>query len=555
MRTLKMRNCLVLLTAAILAVLPASTFAQTELIGRREFAELSWGGVEHRWDDVFHRSNVRERTGPRGRLDLVLEDNIPVPATNTELLLHFDAVGVHTESDRYRIVKTDVFHSEHVEKHGRGSAGFLRYGNRVEIKPLESSVFFSEHPLQSFSIDFHLFPTSVHDSTVVLAWYAPTVDAEVGFSGIRAFFRDGRLHWEFGNVFREYGGRPRPVVIGELIPTPLHQWHHHGITYDALSGLITLTFDGRETNLLWTTTNEREHGNQLEANISPYLSGVSMILGEHFLGYMDEFRISRGIAEYSCGEYRSRGTARSRVIQLANRGSRIVRLRWDSSEEYGTAIRVYCRASNRYFSPDMEPASDADMDPPRENGELTRRWPPDPELSHLDGRDVTGALQELKGGSPPPWVPVINGAEFEEGVLTGRFVQWKVELYGTRGNHTPLLENLTLVYEPDPSPIAPILLAASPLDGGIELTWVKSREKDVAAYRIYYGERSRNYLAFEPIRVPQSDDETQSYSIEDLVNDRVYFVSMTAVDDDGQESGFSDELVVRPSSTYLQPTP
>jgi len=549
----------------VLLTLPVPALSQTELIGRTEVMELRWGGVEQSWDALYSRENVRFEHGPLGQLAVILDDNVPATDENTDLLLHFNGAGAQTVSagsEHYALGEVNVFPSEDVEKHGRGSAGFLRYGNSIKIMPLESSVFFEHDPLQSFSIDFHLFPTNVHDSIVVLSWYAPTVDEESGFSGVRAFFKDGRLHWEFGNVFYEPGSEPQHIVIAELRPTPLNEWHHHGIHYDSLSGLMTLTFDGRENNLLWLTHNRRESGNELRGKFSPYL-GVPLVLGEHFLGYMDEFRIARGAPSFMreenrakgrimsdvTDEYRTRGTIKSDVIDLTNRGTKVVKLVWDSIEEQGTAIRVYCRVSNRYFAPDMEPLGEDFLVKKGEHGQ----WPPDPELSHLDGRNIAEAFEQLKSStSPPRWTMVRNGGEIKDVMLKGRYVQWKAELYGTEGSYTPRLNTLAVVYEPDPPPTAPILLTVSPLNKGVELTWVRNKEKDVAAYRIYYWEQSRFYVGNEPELVEQSTGETLTYELRNLENDRVYFVSITAVDDDGQESGFSRELIARPSAVYAR---
>jgi hypothetical protein len=42
----------------------------------------------------------------------------------------------------------------------------------------------------------------------------------------------------------------------------------------------------------------------------------------------------------------------------------------------------------------------------------------------------------------------------------------------------------------------------------------------------------------------------ESFLVEGLDNEKVYFFSITAFDEADQESGFSNELIVRPSSVY-----
>jgi hypothetical protein len=553
----------------VMVSVPSILCAQTELLGKREFEQLQWGGVEYRWDRVtvhgdrvnlYRMENVRMVDGPDGRYDVILRDNSPEYMGDTELLLHFDHATrtyVFEDAAHYDMGDVHIFPSHAIEKHGQRSAGFLRYGNLIEIKPRISSVFFDEVPLQSFTIDFHLYPTNVHDSVVVLSWYAPTVDAEQGFSGMRAYFSNGRLHWEFGNVFHEVTSgfdedqasvreAPHTIVIGELDPTPLNEWHHHAINYDARSGLITLYFDGKESNLLWTTASGHEDGNHLEGRFSRHI-GVPMTLGDYFLGYIDEFRISRGTWNYIPGEYivsrRVKGLSggdgfiMSDVIDLRNRGTRVVKVLWKSEEDNGTAVRVFVRSSNHYFAPDSEP-------PPNDNIRDVIAW-----------RKVLAPLQ---------WVPVRNDEDIPEENLKGRYLQWMVVLFGTYGLYTPTLQNLTVVYEPDAPPTRPILLAADPVTDGIRLKWVRNKEHDLKGYRIYFGNRSGYYIENEPKFVPVDTRESRPDSavkctesrdtrvcvLDGLENEEVYFISITAVDMEDQESEFSRELIARPSTLF-----
>ena len=43
---------------------------------------------------------------------------------------------------------------------------------------------------------------------------------------------------------------------------------------------------------------------------------------------------------------------------------------------------------------------------------------------------------------------------------------------------------------------------------------------------------------------------TTSIELKNLINEKVYFFSITALDKSGQESGFSKEMIARPSKIY-----
>jgi len=82
------------------------------------------------------------------------------------------------------------------------------------------------------------------------------------------------------------------------------------------------------------------------------------------------------------------------------------------------------------------------------------------------------------------------------------------------------------------------------LIGSIQLNWVAPTENvdgsplsDLAGYRIYYGTSSRSYDNHISIDDPTSTSLAFDASSGD------YFVSMSAVDVDGNESGYSNEVL------------
>jgi hypothetical protein len=514
-----------LLLLFLLVSLPLSTtYSQTELIGRGEVEHLRWGGVEPGWrHDIYRVDDARFRPGPMDRVEIVLDDNSPGRDRRTELLLDFDRCerrSLQAFAPFYEIGKVDIFPSRDIRKFGECAAGFYQLFNRIEIFPGERSVFFKDPVLNSFSIDFFLRPTDIHDSTVVLSWSAPVIDLDGERTGFTASFRGGKLRWRFENIFYGPEGNPVTVDIGEYHASPPNEWHHHALVYDAGSGLLTLYNDGRESGLVWLTVDGREDSSLLRGKVSPYLS-VPMVIGERYLGYVDEFRITRGKPPLIMGDYKLQGTVLSDVIDLHYRGTKLVQVTWNGKEEEGTAIRVSCRMSSTYYLPEDSPDED-------------------------------------RTTSSPPWVPVREGQTFKKDELKGRYLQWKVDLLGTGRQATPALYDLTVVVEPDPPPGPPILLSAEPQNGGVKLTWVTAKEQDVAGYRVYYGKSPSTYFGTEaslgrsPIDVEKSDSpgDIQSVLIDGLTNEQVYFFSVTAVDEEDQESGFGGELVARPSEIY-----
>jgi len=506
--------------------IPGIFYTQTEYIGRSEIEQLSWGGTTHGWHQLYFMKNTTTERGAMGSYSIRLADNSPVEDEQTDLLLHFDEAkksSIRFESARYEPDLIRIFPSREVKKFGNGSAGFLHFDNTVRIRPLVGSIFSDREKVPSFTIDFFLHPMSVHNGASVFSWHAPVVDLVGGFTGIKAYFQNGRLHWLCERVFSDREGRTRDILIAEREKVTLGEWHHHALSYDAMSGLMVLYRDGKVNNLQWLTEGGKEGGTLFHGSFSPHLV-MPLSVGENYYGYIDEFRISRGKPDFPVGDFRGSGEVKSEVLTLKSRGTRPVKFFWKSAEQKGTAVRVYYRQSDIYFPPYAE----------REESVPVRE-------------DFKNVYLET-----PPWIPVKNDQELSGDLKGGRYLQWKAELYGTEGLYTPYLHEFRIMLELDPPPSAPILLRAIPLNGGVRLLWVKNKESDILGYNIYYGISSGYYFGkgADGGDSPFFTESVSSLDLMGLTNEEVYFFSITAVDEAEQESGFSAEMIARPSSVY-----
>ena len=80
-------------------------------------------------------------------------------------------------------------------------------------------------------------------------------------------------------------------------------------------------------------------------------------------------------------------------------------------------------------------------------------------------------------------------------------------------------------------PLPSILLAAS-----IQLSWQPNTEPDLRGYHIYFGTQPRDYGPPIPV------ERTTSYTLAGLEKNTLYYFAVTAVDNNGNESGFSAEI-------------
>ena len=82
-----------------------------------------------------------------------------------------------------------------------------------------------------------------------------------------------------------------------------------------------------------------------------------------------------------------------------------------------------------------------------------------------------------------------------------------------------------------------LFLAVSTADAAyLDLAWDLNQEPDLAGYRIYYGTYPGEYINFVDVGL------TTTYRLDDLLEDVTFYVAITAYDEVGNESDFSDEV-------------
>jgi len=104
----------------------------------------------------------------------------------------------------------------------------------------------------------------------------------------------------------------------------------------------------------------------------------------------------------------------------------------------------------------------------------------------------------------------------------------------------------------DVPPAVPTGLTATASYGQITLTWSPNTEADFLRYRIYGG------TATAPTTQVDSTDggiNDTTATITGLTNGQIYYYRITAVDGGGNESGYSDEVTVKPGLLVLSTSP
>lgn len=77
-----------------------------------------------------------------------------------------------------------------------------------------------------------------------------------------------------------------------------------------------------------------------------------------------------------------------------------------------------------------------------------------------------------------------------------------------------------------------------------KLGWTPNTETDLAGYKVYHGPTSRNYDAVVDVGMATIDVENQEVVVEVVAPSQNRYIAVTAYDTFGNESGYSDEVVI-----------
>ncbi|WP_297276570.1 fibronectin type III domain-containing protein [uncultured Brachyspira sp.] len=380
-------------------------------------------------------------------------------------------------------------------------------GTAVLLPNIESFIKIEHHEKQlndimsSFTIEFYLNPYKIRMNSQVLSKMAIYNDNGVTkYSGIRANIINGRLVWQFNNIFT-YNGEYTNITLSQGEYLKENEWRHHSISFDASTGKLVKYIDGLEEQVIYLTSTGDRTGSPYYVDFT-HMSLDPLYLGQGFIGGIDSFYFTPNYKQsFNLYKYLPNGEIISKVIDFGSVNTFIDSINYIGSFTNGSYIDIYYRTSDYYFAPD--------------DNNIT--W------QLLDDNNVFATVNRA------------------------RYIQIRAVLKSnTDRNITPILNNIDIVYHNGRLPLVPINLTAAPANNNsIILKWEGSHE-NVSGYKIYYGTKSGVYNNAEhtPIVVGNQTE----YLLEGLNPEEVYYFRVTAIGGEGGniESGFSEEVYARP---------
>lgn len=390
-------------------------------------------------------------------------------------------------------------------KFGKSSGLFYEPSNRIKFN-------FPAKFDYGMVLEFWIKPFGVESGTVLSAsWPFPKGKNK----SIEVYFKSGKIYFVFENVFlgSTITTKPRIIKISSDKFIPVRQWRHHRLTYNPSNGELNYYLDGELTAQAFATDNGQPDSTPMYLDNPP---DWDYILGHGYRGMMDNFFLSADTKNtFEINKYEPQNSlVQTRVIQLKKFFS-ITGLEVISTMKKGTFINLQYRTS-------IEPFSD-------HTSEDVLKW--------QDYNLVN-----------PQYNPLFKS----------KYIQFRINLFASSdGKKTPFVKAIKIKYDPIEAPAVPLNFEASSSEGKITVSLRENYNKNIKAYKIYYGSKKNNYWGSgaiqgsSPIIVPVSSFEAVPseskiyYTLQGLEIFQVYFIRISALNEEGLEGELSEEISVR----------
>jgi hypothetical protein len=408
-----------------------------------------------------------------------------------------------------------------------GSTEAVSGASAIVIEPQSRDALFAAgNRIRDFTVEFWLYPLNMENGEQILSWVGTRPSgAEYTVQRIHCFSSRNRLQWSFTNFFASTAGTAyKNVEFSGSAPVVPKIWSHHLIRFDASTGLIEYLVNGLSETITYATSTGRE-SSEVFTPIAG--NGGTFLLGERFMGLIDEFKIHSVCAGRSSVQryVTSGGRTVTAAVDLGGNSSGVVRV--DASGGR-TSIRG-TRINNEF----------------RENGRF--RFSDDAEMNFFIRASENPYLL-----SDSPWISFTPGVDITG--VQGRYVQIAVDFYPSAdGESSPYLDELRIVYLPGEPPLPPRNLTATAVDGGVMLRWRHSPDANAEGYLVYYSSVRGELFGNDSVLGPSPLDvgRTNSFFIGGLTNGTLYYFRVASYDRitgtvDYNIGEFSGEVTARP---------
>jgi len=464
-------------------------------------------GEAHGWDKIETWTNVELFEGKGGYSSIGLKSALYETDENTDLLIHFDDNLITDASGNYS-VESYIENTTKEKAMGNASGVFRGSKEAVILNPGPDTLFSGNNITDSFSIEFWLNPSRFGENPLLISYQGTLRDKKGNLipQELSCSIKDRKLVWKLNNIFYTEDSNSNIKLTGltSIIP---NIWHHHLLRFDSATGLIEYLIDGE----LEVVQHASKTGTEDGTIFSPLIFSTSksfLTLGNGYIGYMDELRISKTYIQTPVlNRYQEKGgNALSKIIDLGRANSILKNIEIEHEIPKDSAIFYNYNISNN-------------MGTMFSDTNWVEFYPGDMIFSHNKGRYLKIKMDIRADG---------------EEILT------------------PSISHINIIYEKNLKPLAPLYLNLTGRNNSVSLSWSKMSDPDIEGYLIFYGTQKGIYFGSEaeegvsPLIVKGKD--ITAIDITGLENGKLYYFAIAAYDDAGTDypGELSKEKTSRP---------
>jgi len=500
----------------ICIIILSSVFISHYLYSLQAFGSIGSFVVTNSGWKVFDSENFSQ-VNENNQTFYRLNENSVTRDSASDLIMDFE--GPLSDIQNYKLEYNNFILNKYEKAFGNYSGKFFSANNFITLLPKSTSMFYPGNKLGSFTISFWLYLYKDYDNQYIVKYDGNNLsdESDSKIYGLSVYIKDKKVVYDFNNFFYSEDNEAHSFTITEDNNVNLDKWEHHAVTFDIKNGQLTSYKDGIEQQVEWVTADNNPRSAILNPVINEKL-GTTMVIGKNAVFSLDNLVISGDpVHDFYLKKYNNKNSyIVTDVYKISDNLTTLKKISFDFEQPDYSFVKLAYRISDSYFTPDNN---------------------------------------QIK------WIYIQNNIDrFPGDYQDGKYLQFKILAYPYIDMDKPVtVKSITVDHSIDPMPYMPTLLAITPMDSKIKVSWVPSPDENIKGYEIYYGNHAAEYLSEDavegksPIFVPATNiDKLQAmdYTMSGLVNEKPYFVAVRALDNRGNLSPYSKEFYARPSTVY-----
>ena len=372
---------------------------------------------------------------------------------NTDLFLDFEKKEIkYDKTKNYKLKYYSLKIDPDRKYKGSLVGGFRKPGSKIIIDVNKNDYLSNFIDLKNISIDFYLFLVGYHTKNIILK---KGIYYDDKFYGIIFKIENKNMVIRLNNLFYDMEQQTYSFKIKSNRIIELNQWYHIGFIFNRSNGRLLLYVNGELDGEKHATLEQTSNSEILTPKFNKF-DGSDLVLFENFLGYADNFRISRSanidFKKYIDARFNEMSIY-SPLFDFKYINSQISNISFKVKDYDKGIMKISSKYGNR--------------------------------LSDIDSMDWV----ENKVLSPEGDLLLMDNFK-----PLCKYYKWKMVLQRNPvEKDNAIFYYFNMNYKENPPPLPPNDIRILKSNDIIKLAWTTNLEHDLQGYLVFWGRKSKNY--------------------------------------------------------------